>query len=152
MDAVKRCEVDQPGLFLARDGPGPDSHLLSDPFEKLFPVARFAYGRGCDRSDFLDALDRRQTAVGLEDGQRLRHGLLGENSGRWCARPEPDHLRLAVHDAKASRCVDLHDDHVDGIAADVDGGDPHACRSLGSMLGSRLRDTRFARVFRCVLS
>ena len=42
------------------------------------------------------------------------------------AGAEPDHLFLAVDDFEGQVRADLHDDHVDGVRADVDGGQTHA--------------------------
>src|SRR5579862_390092 len=56
VDAVEGGEVDEPRLFLARDGLRPDPGLAANPLEEVLPVRGLADRRCRDGDDLLDAV------------------------------------------------------------------------------------------------
>ena len=57
--------------------------------------------------------------------QRRVHRLGRERAAVESAGAEADHLLLAIDDLEREIGADPHDDHVQRIGADVDGGDSH---------------------------
>ena len=125
VDAVEGCEVDQPSLGLSGDGPGPDPDLTPHPPKEVLAVRRFADGGGRDREDLVGALGFGQMLVLAEDLEASEHGAGGEPSPGHRPRSQADHGLLGGHDTEATRGVHLHHHQVEGVAAQVDGRDPH---------------------------
>ena len=103
----------------------PDAGLPLDAGEELAAVARLARGAGADGQDLVHAV---RIGEPLERRQRLQRRA---SSPRPSARAvetagaEPDHGLLAVDDLERQIRPHPDDDHVDGVRADVDGGDAH---------------------------
>ena len=65
--------------------------------------------------------------------ERGVHRLGRERAAVQPAGAQPDHFLFAVDDFEGQIGADLHDDHVDRVGADVDGGDAHTLGSLTIM-------------------
>ena len=57
--------------------------------------------------------------------QRRVHGLGRERPAVEAAGAEPDHFLLAIDDFEGQIGADPHDDHVQRVGPDVDGGETH---------------------------
>ena len=57
--------------------------------------------------------------------QRGVHGFRRQRAAVETARAKPDHFLFAVDDFKRQIGAHAHDDHVQGIGADVDGSESH---------------------------
>jgi hypothetical protein len=125
VDAVERREIDEPRLLLARDRLRPEADLAPDPVEEVLAVARLADGGGGDRDDLVDVVRRGETPVLGEGFEAALHRGRGELAPRKREGAEADHLLLAVDHAELARPAHLDDDHVQGVAAEIDGGELH---------------------------
>ena len=67
----------------------------------------------------------RRAACTCEHLQAARHGRGGERPREQGDGAQAHHLLLARHHLEAARGADLHDDQVDRVRAQVDGGDFH---------------------------
>jgi CHAD domain-containing protein len=108
-----------------RDNPRPNAGLLGDGLEELAAVLGFTRGAGRNGDNFLDAMRFGQTLELREHLETCMHRLRRKSFPVKAAGPEPDHLLFPVDDLERQIRPDLHDDHVDGIGADVDSGDAH---------------------------
>ena len=126
VDAVDGGPVDQAGLLGARDHLDPHPSALPDRGQKLAAVVGLAHRAGGRGNDLVDIVRLGEPLEFRERLQRGRHGSLGERAPSETARTETHHLLLAVDDLEGEVGTHLHDDHVDRVGADVDGGDAHA--------------------------
>jgi CHAD domain-containing protein len=117
--------MNQPRLFGARNHAGADSGLFRDGFQELAAVLRLAR---CARGDGDGLVD----AVRVGEASELRHHLQGGvySLRRQCAAVEsagakPHHFFLSIDDFERQIGADAHDDHVQGVGADIDGGEAH---------------------------
>ena len=135
-DAVDRGEMDEPGLFGARNDARADAGLLGDGLEEFAAVFGFAGRAGRDGDDLVDSVRFGQPAELREHLERSVHRLRRERPSVEPAGAEPDHFLLAVDDLERQVGADPHHDHVEGIGADVDGGETnHGCRTYNDKPG-----------------
>ena len=126
--AIDRGEVDEPGLFAAGNDARPDSGGLGDAGEELRAVFGLARGAGRRGEDLVHLV---RVGQPLELGQRLQgrvHGRVGELAPIETAGAQAHHLLLPVDHLERQVRADLHDDHMDGIGADIDGGKSHGVK------------------------
>ena len=124
-DAVDRGQMDESRLFGAGDDPRSDPGLLGDRLEKLAAVLRLARRARRDRDDLVDPVRFGQPPEFRQHLERGVHGLRRERAAVQPARAQPDHFLFPVDDFEGQVGADLDHDHVDGIGADVDGGQSH---------------------------
>ena len=101
---------------------------LGDAREELAAVFGLARGAGRRGEDLVDLV---RVGQALELRQRLQrrvHGRVGELAAVEPAGAQADHLLLAVDDLEGQVRTDPHDDHVDRVGADVDGGKSHGVK------------------------
>ena len=103
-----------------------------DGLEEFAAVFGFAGGAGRDGDDFVDPVRFGQPPEFREHLQRGVHRLGRERPAVEAAGAQPDHFLLAVDDLEGQVGADLHHDHVEGVGADVDGGDAHSQLSAHS--------------------
>ena len=96
---------------------------LGDEIAAVFGFARGAGGGGDDLVDFVRVGEPPELRQGL---QRGRHRGRRQAAAVEAAGAEPDHVFFAVDDLERQIRAHLDHDHVDGVGADVDGGDAHA--------------------------
>ena len=128
--AVPGRQMDEPGFFGSGNHPDADAGLAIDLGNEVAAVLGLARGAGGRRDDLVDLVGVGQA---LELGQGLergRHGGWGQAAAVQAAGAEPDHVLFAVNDFEGQVRPDLDHDHVDGVGADVDGGDAHEGRQL----------------------
>ncbi len=104
----------------SRDDARTNTGFLLDAGEKLAAVARLTRGAG-GRGQHGVHLARLGQPVELR--QRLQcgvHRLGGEGLAVETAGAEPDHGLLAIDDLEGQVLAHPHDEHVDGIRADID--------------------------------
>ena len=92
------------------------------------PFSASRVGARRDGDDLVDLVRLGQTP---ELGQHLQRGVhrLGrERPAVEAAGAEADHFLLAVDDLEGQIGPHPHDDHVQRVGADVDGGDAHSDR------------------------
>ena len=124
-DAVHRGLMDQPRFLGAGDDPGAYPGLFDDGLEELAAVLRLPRGARRDRDDFVDAVRVGEPAEFGEHLERGVHRLGRQRPPVEAAGAQPDHFLLAVDDFKRQVGTHTHDDHVQRICPDIDGGDPH---------------------------
>ena len=117
--------MNQSGLFRPGNDAWSDTGLLGDRLQELTAVFGLSRGARGNGNHLVDAVGFAQTPEFREDLECRVHGLGGEGATVEPARPEADHLLLAVDDLVGQIRPDLHDNHMNGISADVDRRDPH---------------------------
>ena len=122
--AVERGQVDEPGLLLSRHDLRVEADLAGHPLQEVLAVGRLAHGGGGDHQQLVDPVHVREPLVLAQGVEPAPHGGGGKPAARERPLAEPHHLLLAVDDVEPARAA-LHDDHVNGVAAEVDGRDPH---------------------------
>ena len=98
---------------------------MRDGLKKFGAVLGFADRAGCDRDNFVDAVRIGEPA---ELGQHLKRRVLRlgrQRAAVEAAGAEPDHFLLAINDLKRQVGPHPHDDHVEGVGANVDGSYAH---------------------------
>ena len=128
IDAVDGREVDEATLLEPRDDARPDAGALGDRGQELAPVRRFADGAGRGRDDLVRAPRHRKLAEPAQGLERGGHGAGRQGAAVQAARAEADHFLLAIDRLERKVRANLHHDHVDGVGADVDGGQAHTVR------------------------
>ena len=129
--AVHRRAMDEARLLGPRDDADLDAGPLADGVQELAPVVRLADGARRGGDDLVHVVRLGQARELAERLEGREHRRLGERAPAEAAGAEPDHLLLAVDDLERAVRPYLHDDDVDGIGADVDGGDAHAGTGRG---------------------
>ena len=129
VDAVDRGLMNQPRFFGAGDDARTDAGLALDAREELAAVARFARRAGGGGEDLVDAVRFGEPLELRERLQRRVHRLGRQRLAVEAAGAEPDHDFLAIDDLEREVRSHPDDDHVDGVGADVDGGNAHECES-----------------------
>ena len=124
-DAINRRCMDVTCFFRPRNDPRPDAGLFGDRLEELAPVLGFTRGAGGDGDNFINPMGFGQTPELRQDLEAGVDGLGRKGPAVEPTGSEPDHLFLAVDDLERQISPDLDDDHVDGVGADVDGGNAH---------------------------
>ena len=99
--------------------------LCGDGLEEFAAVFGLAGGAGRDGDDLVHAVRFGEPAEFRQHLQRRVHRLRRERAAVEAAGAQPDHFLLAVDDLEGQIGPDLHDDHVQRVGADVDGGDAH---------------------------
>ena len=89
-----------------------------------FSASRVRAGR--DGDDLVDAVRVGETPELRQHLQRGVRGFGRQRAAVEAAGAKPDHFLLAVDDLERQVGADAHDDHVQRIRADIDGGDTHA--------------------------
>jgi hypothetical protein len=117
--------MDVPCFFRPRNDPRSNACLFGDRLEELAAVFGFARGAGGDGDNFIYAMGFGQTPEFRQRLEACVDGLGRKGPAVQPAGSEPDHLFLAVDDLERLISPDLDDDHVDGVGADVDGGNAH---------------------------
>ena len=120
----------------------------ADLGDEIAAVVGFARRAGRRRDDLVDFVRLGQPP---EFGQRLqrgRHGGRRQAPAVEAAGPQPDHVLFAVDDFERQVRAHLDHDHVNGVGADVDGGNAHAGQEL-----SRVRLLHVTRaIYTCELT
>jgi hypothetical protein len=117
--------MDEMRFLRAGDHPWTDAGLPLDLRQELAAVSRFARRARCRGENLVDAVRIGQP---LEFGERLQRGghrVGGQRLAVEPARAKPDHDLFAIDDFERQILAHAHDDHVDGVGADVDGRDAH---------------------------
>jgi hypothetical protein len=114
--------MDEPGFLRAGDDADPDARQAPDFGNEIPAVFRFPCGAGGGGDNLVNLVGFGQP---LEFGQCLQGG--GHSGWRdaaavQAAGAEPDHVLFAVDDLERQVGAHVHDDHVDRVRADVDGG------------------------------
>ena len=117
--------MDEPGFLCPRYDACADSCLLRDGMEELAAVLGFANRAGRHRDDAIDAVRVRQAPELRQYLERGMHNLGRERPPVEAAGTEAHHFLLAIDDFKRQIGPHAHDDHVQGVGADIDGGDAH---------------------------
>ena len=124
-DAVHGRLMNEARFFGAGDHARADAGLVGDRLEEFAAVLRFARGAGRDGDDFVHAVRIGEPAELRQHLQRGVHRFGRQGAAVEPARAEPDHFLFAVDDFERQVGTHLHDDHVQRIGADIDGGDTH---------------------------
>ena len=124
-DAVDRRQVDEPGLFDARNHAGPDAGLGRDRLQELAAVLGFAGRARRDGHDLVDPVRFGQPPEFRQHLQRGVHRFGRERAAVEAAGAQPDHLLFPIDDLEREIGADPHDDHVQRIGPDIDGGNTH---------------------------
>ena len=103
-----------------------DAGLPVDRREELAAVLGFAHGARRDRDDLVDPVRLGQPPELRQHLQRGVHRLGRQRPAVEAAGAQADHFLLAVDDLEGEIGPHLHDDHVERVGADVDGGDAHS--------------------------
>ncbi len=90
--------------------------------DQVAAVAGFADGAGGDGDDFLRAFRLRGMFETGQGRQRPVHGFIADVSAGKREATQAGRFLHAPQRRHAAVGVDLGDDHVDGVAADIDGG------------------------------
>ena len=118
--------MNQPRFLGSRDDARANARLLHRRLEELAAVFGFADGARGDGNDLVDAVRVGQSPEFRQHLERGVHGLRGQCAAVEPARAQPDHFLFAVDDFEGQIGADAHDDHVQRVGADVDGGQAHA--------------------------
>jgi hypothetical protein len=124
-DAVHRGLMDQARFLGAGDDPRPYSGLIDDGLKEFAAVLRLPRCARRDGDDFVHAVRVGEPPELGEHRERGVHRLGRERPPVEPAGPQADHFLLPVDDLEREVRADLDHDHVDGVRADVDGGDTH---------------------------
>ena len=130
--AIDRRQVDQARFFRAGDDAGANAGLLLDGRQERAAVLGLT---GCARRGGEDLVDLVRSGDALELRERLQRRDLGGPGQLAAVEPagaEAHHLLLAVDDLEREVGPDPHDDHMNGVGADVDGSEAHG-RAAGSL-------------------
>ncbi len=137
-DGVERRQVDQTRFLDPRDHARTDAGPIDDRLEKRTAVLGFPRGAGGDGNDLVDPVRLGEAAELREHLQRRVHRLWGQRAAVESAGAQAHHLFLAVDDLEREVRTNAHDDHVQRVGPDVDGGKAHACyRSDAAATGER---------------
>ncbi len=139
VDAVGGGQVDQPGLFRAGNQLDPDARFAGDIRDEVAAVVCLTGGACRRREDLVDLVRLGQALEPAERVQRRRPRRGGQAAPIEAAGSEPHHVFLAIHDLEREVRTDLDHDHVDGVGADVYGGDAHG---RGGVAGTACALTR----------
>jgi hypothetical protein len=123
--AVGGGQVDQPGLFDARDHAGANAGRLGHGGEEVATVRGFASGAGRGGDDLVHVVRVGQALELRHRGQAGGHGGVGQTFSVESARAKAYHVFLSVDDLEREVRADPDNDHVDGVGADVDRGNAH---------------------------
>ena len=104
---------------------GADAGLLRDRLQELAAVLGFADRARRDGDDLVDAVRLGQPPELRQHLERGVHRFGRERPAVEAAGAQADHLLLAVDDLERQVGPDAHDDHVERVGADVDGGEAH---------------------------
>ena len=124
-DGVRRGEMNQPRFFRAGDHADAQAHVAAGLRNEVAAILGFADGARRGHENLFHAVrfgqpfEFRQRLHGGRD-VRVRQPALRQSAGR-----EPDHVLLAIDDLERQILADATDNHVDGVAADVDSCDAH---------------------------
>jgi hypothetical protein len=124
-------EVDEASLLLARDDARCDAGLALRPGEELAPVASLANGGGRGAQDAVHRVATRQLHVTPQGIHGAAHRDPAQSAVVERAATHLHHLALAVEHGEAVPTGRFRDHHVDGVGADVDGGDAHGTSETG---------------------
>jgi hypothetical protein len=126
----------------ARDDLDRQARLPLEPTHEGRAVARFANGAGRHRAQPVDVTGAGEAAEGRHGAGGELGRLGGERAGREGLAPETDHLLHAVDDHDAAVGRHVGDDHVDGVRAEVQGGEPHSSHCTVSIAGCHVKRSR----------
>ena len=93
--------------------------------QELAAVLGLARRAGGDGDDLVHAVRFGEPAELRQHLQSRVHGLGCERPAVEPAGAQPDHFLLAIDDFERQIGADPHDDHVQRVGADVDGGETH---------------------------
>ena len=124
-DPIIGRQMDEPGFLGPRDDTRADSRLLRDGVKELAAVFGFAHRARRDGDDLVDAVRFGQTPELRQDLERGVHRLGRERAPVETACAQADHLLLAVDDLERQIRPHVHDDHVQRVGPDIDGGYSH---------------------------
>jgi len=126
VDGLPDGEINEVGFFLGGDDLDLEAELFFCGEDEIAAVGGFADGGGgIGEGDvavdiFGDAL------IAGEDVERVGHGALGEVVVDECGGTELGEVLVGGEDFEGEGVGDFDDDHVEGVGADVDGGDAEA--------------------------
>ena len=121
--AVPDAQVDQTSLFLPRDHADTNARFPLDSLDQVAAIGRFADSAGSDR------LDPREAAVASQGGEGPNHldplgdGVRRELPGLEGFLTQAWHILDPVQNLVREVRQDLRQDHMNGIAADIEEGE-----------------------------
>ena len=121
--AVPDAQVDQTSLFLPRDHADTNARFPLDSLDQVAAVGRFADSAGSD------CLDPREAAVASQGGEGPSHldplgdGVRRELPGLEGFLTQAWHILDPVQNLVREVRQDLRQDHMNGIAADIEEGE-----------------------------
>ena len=128
-DGVRGGQMNQPGFFGARDDPDAQADLAPGLGDEVSAIVGFpdrARGRG---DDLVDAVRLGQPAKFRQRLHRRRRCWPAESrDSSACRRPARIMSFSLIDDFEREIRPDPADDHVQGVAADVDGRNSHVLR------------------------
>lgn len=124
-DAINRRQMDEPGLFGARDHAWADAGLLRDRLQEFAAVFGLPGGTGRHRDNLINLMGFGQTPELRQNLECRVHSFRRERAAVEPAGTQPDHFLFAVDDLERQVGADLDHDHVYRVRADVDGSDAH---------------------------
>ncbi len=133
-------QVVEAPLLLGRDHARRDPGGLAGRGDEATRIARLAHRRGGGAEDAVHLATPRQLDEPRQRLDRALHRLGAQAAVAERSAADLHDLALAVHDLEARRAAGARDDHVDRVAADVDGGDVH-----GGLRGWRRARSRASR-------
>ena len=126
-------EIVEAALFLGRDDARRDAGEPARLAHEAAAVRGLAHRGGGGAQDTVDLVAAGQAHEARQRIERLGHGLGAQAPAAERAAAHLRHLALAIHHLEAL-AGGARDHHVDGVGADVDGGEPHADASRGHAL------------------
>ncbi len=132
--AVGGRQVDEPRLFGRGNDVDADADLTLNAPEELAAVFRLAGRAGGRRKNLIDLMRIGEPAVARERIECGGHRLFRQPAATQSTGTKPDHFLLAIDDLEGQIRSNGDHDHVDGIAAEIDGRDAHVSARVGNAL------------------
>jgi hypothetical protein len=132
IDGLPHGEVDQVGLFVGGDDLHEEAELLFHFQDKVAAVGRFADRGSRVGQDDIAIEAGGDALVAGEDLQGMVHRPARQAVVYQGGGAQLRQVLFRGEDLERQALGDLHDHHVQGIGADVDGGDPQAVGGGGA--------------------
>ena len=130
--------MDEARLLCPRNHANPYAGLPFHLRDEIAAVVSFASGRGRRSHNLVNFVRNRET---LELGKCLQGSPDGrgrETASVKTSRAQTNHFLFPINDFEGQVWADLHDDHVDGVRSNVDGGNTHEGGSRNGPAGGVL--------------